>query len=586
MDHVVLDKSVQKFTVKFKKNIYIPKQWQGLLGGQGRNGRYTPDPHEVYWIKQNACRIYCRGCPLSQEDIEMTDSKPRIDSFWFFQLLATLLRMAIGWHFLYEGLVKAWSPYWSSAGFLAESKWLLADFFHWIVAHPAALQIVDFLNTAGLILIGIGLLLGVWVRTSGVAAILLLILYYLANPALIGYYSGMRSEGSYLLIDKNLIELLAVLFVMFYPTWGLAPYLAGFKRTFLAGRRKVFAKPQKRVAETAPVSVPRRDLMRNLLVLPAGAAFVYSFIKKQQWDSFEEKHLLASQLAPTDAVTSATIKTFQFSALKDLQGTLPFGQIGPLQVSRMILGGNLIGGWAHSRDLIYVSKLVKAYHTDQKVFDTLQLAERCGVNTLLTNPQLARVINAYWRKVGGKILFISDCGYREDVLTGIKMSIDGGAQACYVQGQLADKYVQQGRFDLIAQALDLIRQNKMPAGIGGHFLSTIQGCVEHGLKPDFWVKTLHHTNYWSAKPTPEHDNIWCTNPDETIAYMNNLAEPWIAFKTLAAGAIEPQVGFSFAFQNGADFICVGMYDFQIVDDVNIALKVLQSPMPRTRPWRA
>jgi hypothetical protein len=30
----------------------------------------------------------------------------------------------------------------------------------------------------------------------------------------------------------------------------------------------------------------------------------------------------------------------------------------------MVLGGNLIGGWAHARDLIYVDKLVKAYHTD------------------------------------------------------------------------------------------------------------------------------------------------------------------------------------------------------------------------------
>lgn len=502
-----------------------------------------------------------------------------IDPAQFFQFLATLLRMAIGWQFLYEGLVKALDPQWSSAAFLSESKWLLSDVFHWIVAHPAFLHAVDFLNIAGLILIGLGLLFGVFISAACVGAILLLVLYYIANPALIGYFSGLRSEGSYLLIDKNLIELLALLFLLFYPTWGIGPILTSLRERL--GKRR----SESRKSATNEVDVSRRLLLRNLLTLPAGAAFVYAFWKKQQWQSWEEQHLLAAKLGPQDLVTSATVKTFHFSALKDLKGTPPKGQIGTLPISRLILGGNLIGGWAHSRDLIYVSRLVKAYHTDQKVFDTLQLAERCGIDTLLTNPQLARVINAYWHKVGGKIQFISDCGYRDDVLTGIRMSIDAGAHACYIQGQLADNYVQEGRFDLISEALDLIRQSKMPAGIGAHHLSTIQGCVDKGLKPDFWVKTLHHTNYWSAKPTPVNDNIWCNNPEETIAFMGSLSEPWIAYKILAAGAIDPKEGFPYAFANGADFICVGMYDFQIIEDVNMAVETLANPLQRTRPWR-
>jgi hypothetical protein len=109
--------------------------------------------------------------------------------------------------------------------------------------------------------------------------------------------------------------------------------------------------------------------------------------------------------------------------------------------------------------------------------------------------------------------------------------------------------------------------------------------VEQGLKPDFWVKTLHHHNYWSAQPQAEwHDNMYCYKPQETIDFMNGLEEPWIAFKVLAAGAIQPKDGFQFAFNNGADFICVGMYDFQIVEDVNIALDTL-SKINRIRPWR-
>ena len=94
------------------------------------------------------------------------------------------------------------------------------------------------------------------------------------------------------------------------------------------------------------------------------------------------------------------------------------------------------------------------------------------------------------------------------------------------------------------------------------------------------------TPYWSEQPdSPHHDNMFCFQPQETIDFMNSLDEPWIAFKVLAAGAIQPQDGFKYAFDNGADFICVGMYDFQIVEDCNIALDTLSKVENRTRPWR-
>ena len=186
-------------------------------------------------------------------------------------------------------------------------------------------------------------------------------------------------------------------------------------------------------------------------------------------------------------------------------------KIKDLKLSRMILGGNLIGGWAHARDLIYVSKLVKAYHTDDKIFETFALAEACGVNTILTNPVLCEVINDYWREQGGKIQFISDCGGKDLHEMGSRSRSTAGRHACYVQGGMADRLVHEGKFDLIARGARLIRSNGLPAGIGGHDLDTVQACVEAGFKPDFWVKTLHHDNYWSRprRASRSRDNIWC-----------------------------------------------------------------------------
>jgi hypothetical protein len=486
--------------------------------------------------------------------------------------------MGIGWHFLYEGLVKVLSPAWTSAPFLAESRWVLSGFFHWVAAHPAVLRAVDLLNAWGLVLVGLGLVLGVFSRLAAVSGILLLGLYYVASPPLVGLPSNGVAEGAYLIVNKNLVEILALCVVAAFPARGVF----GLEKRVLS---LLARRPAPAAAPGLPPARSRRELIAAAAGLPVLGAFAWAVLRKRDFDSYEER-LLRSAGADVDAVSSATLKTFQYASLKDLKGQVPRSRIGKLDVSRVIMGGNLIGGWAHARDLLYVSQLVKTYHTDRKVFETLRLAEQCGINTFLTNPQLARVINAYWRREGGKIQFISDCGYKNDVIAGVKLSVDVGAAAGYVHGGIADDLAEKRKVETIGRAVDLIRRNGLPAGIGAHKLETVKACVDAGLQPDFWVKTLHHCDYWSARKDVQNDNIWCVNPEETVAYMSALPQPWIAYKVLAAGAIHPKEGFTYAFRNGADFICVGMYDFQIVEDVNIALAALDGALPRPRRWIA
>jgi radical SAM superfamily enzyme YgiQ (UPF0313 family) len=85
-----------------------------------------------------------------------------------------------------------------------------------------------------------------------------------------------------------------------------------------------------------------------------------------------------------------------------------------------------------------------------------------------------------------------------------------------------------------------------------------------------------------------HDNSWCSNPQAVIDFMATVQKPWIAFKILAAGAIQPRAAFPYSFNGGADFILVGMFDWQVEENAKLARRVIAAAASpdskRTRPW--
>lgn len=284
--------------------------------------------------------------------------------------------------------------------------------------------------------------------------------------------------------------------------------------------------------------------------------------------------------------------------------SIPCGRIRHVRISRLICGGNLVIGSSHDRDLIYLGPLMRHYFTDEKVMETWQLCEECGINTMIgpVNSPYAvgedptiRVYHRYRDKWGGQIQWIAQTYPKSTDLTGsIQKAIDNGAVGAFIHGGIADRWVGLERVDLLARVVEFIKDNGLIAGCACHALEVPIALEQAGVEADFYMKTFHHDKYWSATPKaerparglPRHDNMWCTRPEETTEFMRTVTKSWIAFKVLAAGAIHPREGFRFAFQNGADFVNVGMFDFQVREDAILARDIVAriAQEGRVRPW--
>ena len=280
---------------------------------------------------------------------------------------------------------------------------------------------------------------------------------------------------------------------------------------------------------------------------------------------------------------------------------LPKGKIGDLEISRIILGGNLLTHYHHCRDQSYVYGLVAHYNTEEKLLETFALAEACGINTMSVHTvDWTHQLLKKHRDRGGKLQWIfcptADVNgadlkeYKEE----IARLADLGANAFYVWGEHTDVLVREGKADVIPRILDIFRSHGVPAGVGAHDLAVIKTSEDLGFDPDFYVKTFHHHDYPTAPkdvsaltaPQEEIPGYWDRDPAATAEYMAGVEKPWIAFKTMAAGTIPPESAFDYAFKNGADFVFAGMFDYEIATDVEIASGILSKlGADRSRPWR-
>lgn len=278
---------------------------------------------------------------------------------------------------------------------------------------------------------------------------------------------------------------------------------------------------------------------------------------------------------------------------------VPRGRIKGLEISRLLLGGNLLTHFTHSRELKYVYTLTRHYNTEEKIIETLGVAEAHGINTVVIHSNGENNIlplRRYRVEREGKIQWIV-CPTADlataDFRAQVERLLEAGTEAIYLWGVKCDKAVKDGRPELIGEAVDMVRAHGVPCGVGAHDLDVVRHCESMAVEADFYVKTFHHHEYATAPrpgeidgPHREIPGYWCADPEATREVMAKVEKPWIAFKVMAAGAIPPPNAFRYAFENGADFVLAGMFDFEVAEDARTAAGILGGLSGRVRPWRA
>jgi len=244
---------------------------------------------------------------------------------------------------------------------------------------------------------------------------------------------------------------------------------------------------------------------------------------------------------------------------------LPKLPLGHLEVSRLIIGGNPIVGWAHPGTMEYVNGLFKTYYTADRALDALRLSAQHGINTWLarTDDYIFSLLDRYRSSGHPPLHWIAQTAPERTPLDrNIREAIAHGAAACFIHGGTADRAFADKKLPELRRAIELIKEHGLVAGLGCHNPRTLLQAVELQFPLDFCFMTLNPVRYH------------CAEPDLARQVIGTIPKPFVCFKVLGAGRCSPRVGFKFALAAGAHFLAVGMFDYQVAQNVEIVNQVL------------
>lgn len=448
----------------------------------------------------------------------------------FRDVALTLLRVAIGWHFLYEGCWKLMQEEgWSCASYLGAAQGPIAPLFKWMASQGWIVATGNWAVQLGLVAIGLALISGILARAASLFGIALMAMFYCCQPPEPFATAMSGADGRFFILERNAIEALGLALVAVMPCWR------GFLRTLLPGA----------------------------VVLTAfGGCF---------W-----AHYKAGGFKKVEAVTSATVKVHEFVALAALKTPISEkAEIGGVKFSRLALGGDLIAGRSHARDLIWTDEFMRRYNSGVTLGRTVRYCLHCGIDSAFAEPKVLEKMIEEAKAVGKELKFFANCAEANDAA----LAVSGGAKGAYLRPETADALAKKGDSEGLKAIFGVLKDTKLPVGIGAEDVATVKFCVENGVVPDFWVLAFHSLDYPAARMETRCNNIWCVDPEAAAAYMKTRPEPWVAIRVLAGGAIDPVKAYKFAKDHGAAAVAIDLLDYRIVETVN----GIVSPSPPKKP---
>jgi len=316
----------------------------------------------------------------------------------------------------------------------------------------------------------------------------------------------------------------------------------------------------------------RRELIKKFAIIPIIGIPFSGIIRKTRSSGKAEIEIKKEKIN-------------KLSADKNSEQQIPKGKIKHLEISRLIAGGNQVSGIVSSQDVLYLTDLIKNYYTEEKAIEYLGLCEANGINTaiLRCDEHILGILKEYWRR-GGKIQWLAQTYPENEDITNIKIAIDAGASGAFVMGGVAEDLLSSNRLDCLAKDLEYIRSQGLISGTAAHKIEVPVECIKNNIIPDFFMKTFHHLDYPMAQSSCGKIASWEKNPEEVYEFFKTSQIPWIAYKVLAKGAIKPESAFKYIFEKGADFACVGMFDFQVAGNAITIRKIFNSGLHRERKW--
>ena len=452
----------------------------------------------------------------------------------FRDVALSLLRVAIGWHFLYEGCWKLMQEEgWSCASYLGAAQGPIAPLFKWMASQGWIVATGNWAVQLGLVAIGLALISGILARVASLFGIALMAMFYCCQPPEPFATAMSGADGRFFILERNAIEALGLALIAVMPCWR------GFLRTLLPGA--------------------------VVLAVFGGCFWV---------------HYKAGGFKKVEAVTSATVKVHECTALAALKA--PFEEkatIGGVEISRLALDGELIAGHAHARDLIWTDEFMRRYNSGVTLGRTVRYCLHCGVDAVFAEPPFLAPMCAEAKAVGKELKFFVNCASAEDA----KLAAGGGAKGVYLRPEVADGLARKGDRNGIQKLVAELKSASLPVGIGAEDVSTVKFCAEIGVVPDYWVLAFHSLDYPAARMETKCNNIWCADPKAAAAYMKTRQEPWVAIRGLAGGALDPVKAYKFAKDNGAAAVAIDLLDYRIVETVN---GIVSPPPPKDLEGRA